>query len=227
MSDLPPRLRPLVGRTCPQCREVFDPSRHEHRNYAKRFCSAKCANDNRSERVRRNWPTEDEMRRLVMVEKLSDAAIGERYGHSYEWARRVRNAYGIPALPKPPHREVKHGRYIGRSAFTVKRKGESACRVCGATPNGEGPFGRLNLHHAIPRSMCRATQADLLNGIPLCFECHQGWHDRRLVIYRDVFTAEEWAFLVAVELTGQEVVPWLERHYPDRGRPFRVVADAA
>jgi hypothetical protein len=154
---------------------------------------------------------------MVLDEKLSDAQIGERYGHSYEWSRRVRNAYGIPALPKPPHRAVKHGRYVGSHKWNVAAKGERRCRNCGKRPEARG----LHLHHVIPRSMCRATKTDLRNGIPLCSDCHGGWHDRRLVIYRDVFTQDEWAFLCAVQLTGQEVVPWLDVHYPDRGRPFR------
>ncbi len=156
------------------------------------------------------------MRAMVFEEKLSDAEIGRRFGHSYEWSRRVRNAYGIPALPKAPHRTVKHGRYIGEGNWTVAKKGDDRCRCCGAQPNGQGPMGALHLHHVIPRSMCKATSTDLRNGIALCFDCHQGWHERRIVIYRDVFTVEEWTFLIGVQLLGQEIVPWLDANYPRR-----------
>jgi hypothetical protein len=203
-------------RQCAQCRVEFEVGPWEHRNYAQRFCSRECGNANRSDHVRRAWPTEPEMRAMVFDEKLSDAEIGRRFGHSYEWARRVRNAYRIPALPKPPHREVKHGRYSGLHGWSVSAKGEDVCRACGRGPSGAGVTGRLHLHHVIPRSMCKATRADLRNGIPLCWDCHQGWHDRRVVIYRDVFTPDEWAFLTAVQLTGQEIGPWLDAQYPVR-----------
>jgi hypothetical protein len=96
----------------------------------------------------------------------------------------------------------------------VRQKGENRCRNCGKEGSG-GIFG-LHLHHAIPRSMCRAINLDLRNGIPLCFDCHQGWHDRRVIIYRDVFTEEEWRFLTTVDLSGQVVGPWLDSHYPER-----------
>lgn len=206
-----------AARRCPQCGVTFEPGRWEHRNYAQRFCSADCAKRNRSDRVRVSWPSAEEMRAMVFDEKLSDSQIGERFGHSYEWSRRVRNAYGIPALPKPPHREVKHGRYSGLRGWSVKEKGEQRCRVCGKESAGRP----LHLHHVIPRSMCRAAKADLRNGIPLCFDCHQGWHDRRVVIYRDHLTLQEWEFVAGTQLLGQNVGAWLETHYPDRGRPFR------
>ena len=153
---------------------------------------------------------------MVYGEKLSDSQIGARYSHSYEWARRVRNAYGLKALPKPAHREIKHGRYVGAEKWTVRNKGEDRCRACGKQP-GSGVFG-LHLHHVIPRSMWRDGKQDLRNGIPLCFDCHQGWHDRRITIYRDVFTAEEWSFLSSVQLLGQRIGPWLDANYPNRVR---------
>lgn len=202
-------------RSCVECGDLYQP-RHEHKNYAARFCSRECAKVNVTRRKRAHWPTEAEMRQMVYAEHLADSAIGGRYGHSYEWARRIRNHYRIPAQARPPHREIKHGRYIGLTGFSVKAKGEAACRACGATPTGTGPMGALHLHHAIPRSMCKATKTDLRNGIPLCRACHAGWHDRQVTIYRDAFTVAEWAFLLTVDLLGQEVGPWLDRHYPVR-----------
>lgn len=207
-------------RPCARCGVMFV-GQSEHKNYAQRFCSGTCAKAAQSERLRQDWPTLEEMRRLVYVEKLSDSKIGAIYGHSYEWARRVRNVYGFKALPKPPHREVKHGRYIGADKWGVTQKGEDRCRACGARGGGDTLFGRLHLHHAIPRSMCRATKTDLRNGIPLCSACHRGWHDRRVTIFRDVFTVAEWEFLSSVQLTGQLVGPWLDANYPSRGLPLR------
>ena len=200
-------------RPCARCATEFS-GRYEHKNYAQRFCSQKCNDDDRSERVRKTWPTRPEMLEMVIDQNLSDSVIGAKYGKSYEWTRRVRNAYEIKAVPKPAHREIKHGRYIGRGNFNVAQKGEDQCRNCGAQPTGQGPLGALHLHHVIPRSMCKATQTDLRNGIPLCRQCHIGWHERILTIPRTVFTQEEWEFLITAPVFGQNVKAWLEDNYP-------------
>lgn len=92
----------------------------------------------------------------------------------------------------------------------IHLKPEQRCRAC------RKPARVLHLHHAIPRSMCAAVKHDLRNGLPLCPGCHDGWHHRRVTIYRDSFTAEEWAFLSSVTLTGQLIGPWLEERYPMR-----------
>lgn len=81
----------------------------------------------------------------------------------------------------------------------------------------------MQLHHAIPRSKWRAGRADLRNGIPLCFTCHTGWHHRKVVIYRDVFTPEEWAFMSSARLTGQRVEAWLDDRYPARSQLYAPV----
>lgn len=93
--------------------------------------------------------------------------------------------------------------------FSLRNKGETACRACGTT------YG-LHLHHAIPRSMFRAGRDELLNGIALCHACHLGWHQRVVVLYRDIFTEEEWAYLSGVVLLGQNVLAWLDDRYPVR-----------
>ncbi len=110
--------------------------------------------------------------------------------------------------PKPKDRSP--GYSAGRFArqFNLKKKGEETCRNCGGWAT--------DLHHAIPRSVCRATRADLRNGLPLCRRCHQGWHHRKVVLHRNLFTEEEWAYLSSVELTGQRIEAWLEDHYPER-----------
>ena len=115
----------------------------------------------------------------------------------------------------------RHGRRVGVAeiykAFNLRLKGATCCRTCGRTEP-------LNLHHALPRSLYRAGRTELLNGIPLCIRCHNGWHRKTTTIFRDVFTAEEWAYLSSAELTGQRVEAWLDDHYPDRGRPFTVLS---
>lgn len=81
-------------RPCVFCGELYLPTQ-EHRNYARRFCSATCAGRYRSDRVRQGWPPEDEVRRLYVDEGLTDRELGAHYGHSYQWALTVRKAYGI------------------------------------------------------------------------------------------------------------------------------------
>jgi hypothetical protein len=93
--------------------------------------------------------------------------------------------------------------------FNLTLKGEACCRNCGASE-------RLHLHHAVPRSMCRAARCDLRNGIALCAGCHHGWHHRLTTIYRDLFTEEEWAFISSLELLGQNIAAWLDDRYPPR-----------
>ena len=93
--------------------------------------------------------------------------------------------------------------------FNLRLKGETCCRACGGT-------NALALHHAIPRSMCKAARRDLRNGLTLCGGCHQRWHTRTLTIYRDIFTADEWAFISTCELLGQRIDTWLSERYPPR-----------
>jgi hypothetical protein len=67
------------------------------------------------------------------------------------------------------------------------------------------------LHHVVPRSKSRTGREDWArNGVPLCFDCHRGWHDRRITVYHAVLTDAE--FLNAIELAGGA---WVERNYPD------------
>jgi len=124
----------------------------------------------------------------------------EQYAANAERMRRKRKGKGNPGF--------KHGRAVGRNVreMTVARKGETHCRLCGVSEP-------LHLHHAVPRSLAPAGRGDLRNGIVLCAKCHQGWHDRRLTIPRELFTAEEWAFIET--LTGEH---WLDERYPKSER---------
>lgn len=109
----------------------------------------------------------------------------------------------------PGYTNGKNGNRPRLTKFSLSIKGEACCRNCGRT-------GRLNLHHAIPRSMFAAGRDEILNGVPLCTWCHLGWHRRRVVLYRDIFTAEEWAYLSSVTLLGQNIEAWLDDRYPVR-----------
>lgn len=90
-------------RTCPQCRREF-PATQEHVNYARKFCSSRCAGDAARAKARAKWPPRDEVERLYCEEGLSDRALGAHFGFSYQWALKVRKAYGISASDKP-HRD--------------------------------------------------------------------------------------------------------------------------
>lgn len=105
----------------------------------------------------------------------------------------------------------KHGKSTGLNLrkFTLKLKGEEWCRNCGSTE-------RLHLHHMIPRKKYVAGREELLNGMALCSRCHLGWHLHGKVIYRDLIREDEWAWLSSVELTGENTLDWLDRHYPPR-----------
>lgn len=93
--------------------------------------------------------------------------------------------------------------------WRLQAKGESACRNCGSRDG-------VQLHHVIPRGKWKAGSADLRNGLPLCLTCHSGWHHHRVVIHRDILRPDEWAFIAAAELTGQETAAWLDARYPAR-----------
>jgi hypothetical protein len=116
--------------------------------------------------------------------------------------------HGLPALRTAP---AKPSGWRVSAAFSLRLKNEDKCRACGG--------GADHLHHAIPRSMYRDGILELRNGIPLCEVCHTGWHHRRVTIYRDVFTEDEWAWLTTQELRGQNVIAWLDDRYPSRDYP--------
>lgn len=104
----------------------------------------------------------------------------------------------------------KHGRKTGHNlrGWNPAAKGEECCRLCG-DPNW------LNLHHVVPRAICPPeARRDLRNGIVLCASCHNRYHKGSLVLTRDLFTAEEWAYISSLSLTGRDITGWLDKHYP-------------
>lgn len=84
------------------------------------------------------------------------------------------------------------------------RVSDHACRNCGARA--------AHAHHVLPRSTCRDGITEPLNIIPLCDDCHGGWHDRYVTLYRSIFLAAELAWVLA---HGDPV--WLDEWYPERG----------
>ena len=84
-----------------------------------------------------------------------------------------------------------------------KTKGEEFCRNCG--------YPATHLHHIVPRSKTKLGHRDMRNGLPLCRDCHYGWHHQTVVIYSDRLKSEERAF--AVELTSEW---WVNHRYPER-----------
>lgn len=95
------------------------------------------------------------------------------------------------------------------TGWSVRHKGEDCCRNC-------GKMGKLHLHHIIPRGKWKSGEADLRNGVPLCHDCHFGWHGFKITLYRDMFTEDEWNFVSSAQLTGQRVEAWLDDRYPIR-----------
>lgn len=86
--------------------------------------------------------------------------------------------------------------------WSLRTKGEELCRNCGDRA--------VNLHHIVPRSKSKAASRDVArNGLPLCFSCHRGWHDRKVEIYRGCLRPEEIAY--AIEIAGEW---WLDKNYP-------------
>jgi 5-methylcytosine-specific restriction endonuclease McrA len=103
----------------------------------------------------------------------------------------------------PNYRHGESAKNSRVTGFNLKAKGEAECRHCGRRA--------VHAHHAVPRSKTRAGHADLRNLMPLCAECHSGWHERRLSIWRDRFTPDEDAFVV--EIAGEW---WVDKNYPRR-----------
>lgn len=101
--------------------------------------------------------------------------------------------------------------------FSLSAKGEKWCRNCGSTTD-------LQLHHIIPKSKFKAGRSEIRNGMTLCQACHAGWHQAKKVLYRDLFSEDEWAYLTSVELTGENIDAWLDRNYPEPPAPSPVTS---
>ncbi len=204
-------------RACPQCGETFI-ARKEHRNFTRKYCTTECYI--KAQRQRSVALVCEECGSHFKVSR-SRAAAGRKYCSRACWTKNSRlsdeqyrrNGERMHTERRgtgnPRFKHGRDGNRAWRSRFNLALKGEDCCRVCGSTSG-------LQLHHAIPRSASRAARDELLNGLPVCVQCHMRWHRGWRGIYRDVFTAEEWAYLSALELTGQRIEAWLDDHYPER-----------
>ena len=188
-------------RPCGWCEESFQP--HPSAT-EKRYCSVKCGAQARRQRVIDKYPPRDQVVALYVDEGLTDQELGRHFGHSAQWAMLLRRHYGIAGRPAGKKRKPRR-KLSDRNRWAIKLKPEERCRNC----QREG--GPLHLHHAVPRSLAPAGKYDLRNGVPLCVRCHMGWHNRTVVIHRDVFTDAEWAFVRT--LIGPF---WLDQRYPTR-----------
>lgn len=63
----------------------------------------------------------------------------------------------------------------------------------------------------LPRSICPEGITERMNIIPLCDDCHRGWHDGYVTLYRQILLPDERAW---VEAHGDSY--HLDRRYPVR-----------
>lgn len=209
-------MKAIMPRPCAQCGTVYEPADAQP---SRKYCSRKCSTDaKRRGSVRTCVECGDEF--YVNAAELkrrggkycsracwrkNSRFSDEHYARLAEELSVSRRGAGNPAY--------KHGRNGNRARlkrFNLSLKGEDRCRVCGSQEF-------LNLHHVLPRSMYRAGRDEILNGLPLCGACHTSWHRRgKVTIYRDVFTDEEWAWISAQSLLGQNLQAWLDDRYPSR-----------
>lgn len=175
-----------------------------------KYCSSKCHGVATSARAAKSYPPKAEVQALYNS-GMSDREIAQHYRRSYQWALLVRRYHGIAGRANGSWNRKPISKQNDRARWGIHRKPEKACRNCGRS-------GRLDLHHAVPRSLCRASKYDLRNGLPLCDRCHVGWHRKLIVISRAVFTPEEWAYLTNLKLVDREIGAWLDKHYPKVAR---------
>jgi hypothetical protein len=206
---------PVRLKSCAQCGEAFAPERPE-RKYCSRTCTHLAA---RGQRMRGRALNCAECGQPFYA-KDSQLGRGRKYCSRACYFARSRKSPEATAQQNAKLSAARRGAgnpmWKGRDTegsiyrvFNVRLKGETCCRACGATDV-------LHLHHAVPRSMCKAARRELRNGITLCIRCHMGWHHRRVVIYRDLFTADEWAYISTLDLRGQRIEAWLDDRYPAR-----------
>jgi hypothetical protein len=197
-----------VTRVCPDCGESYE-------RHPSRLGQGKCYSCS-SNRKRTGETRACETCGADFYAKAGDLRRGGgRFCRRACWAGGMTSPSLLPgvadkisaARTKTGKRTGLRQRQLEHAGFTLKAKGEDCCRNCGAD-------GHLNLHHVIPRSMWKAGITEPLNGVPLCVACHMGWHHRRVVICRDIFTAEEWACISSADLLGQNVEAWLDDRYP-------------
>lgn len=194
------------NRRCVVCEKPFYD--RQSTTIRQKYCSLKCHGVAVRERASKTYPQKAEV--LALYDGgMSDRDVANHYGRSHQWSLGVRRYYGIVGRARGSWNKKPLRKKRDRARWGMHRKREDQCRNCGAN-------GPLDLHHAVPRSLCKASKYDLRNGLPLCDTCHFGWHHKKLVIHRDVFKPEEWAFLTSLQLVDRDVRAWLDKHYPPK-----------
>lgn len=174
-----------VERVCPKCGETFKRARSARITY----CSPACANA-------------ANVRRRVAGRGLQMLGTGVCRVCKQKFEKRSRKAeYCSKSCAMTGRHQRRRETLQSLPPWSVKSKGERHCRACGRMAS--------HLHHIVPRSKTKAGHRDLRNGLPLCFDCHRGWHDRRVTIPLTCLRRDE--LLLAVELANPV---WVERNYP-------------
>ena len=184
----------LVKASCVICGRAFTGWRK--RGADPQHCSRRCLGETLRRRSVR--PERAEVERLYAVEELSLKDLGDRYGRSASWAWRLLRYYGI---------ERRTGGRVATGKDNVntdwaRRRREDRCRNCGSA-------GRLDLHHAVPRSLAPEHRYNPLNCITLCRSCHMK-HHAGMPLPRAIFTADEQRELEKIAPS----IGWLARRYP-------------
>lgn len=190
-----------VPRNCEHCGKMFA-AVQEHRGYKRKFCTQKCAGAAARGEALESYPSREELALLYHAKKMSLREIGKQYGKTYTWAASAMKARRIPTRSSKRSDYARKHTWTRIAGWSIKNKGEEFCRNCGAMA--------MHLHHIVPRSKTSLGREDYTkNGMPLCFNCHRGWHDRRVTIFRNRLRPEELDFAIA---HGGPV--WVERNYP-------------
>ncbi|MCW3018625.1 MAG: hypothetical protein JWN10_933 [Solirubrobacterales bacterium] len=197
-------------KTCAGCRVEFSPTTGNQR-----FCTKRCFEaNNLVELVCAHCGTGFKRRRRGVAAKYCSlrcrdtarygpkAAVVCACGRSFN-KRRPNHRWCSQTCANKFRQRRRKSTGLTPSEWSLGLKGESCCRNCGAKA--------AHLHHIVPRSRSRAARSNWRrNGLPLCFDCHRGWHDRAVAIAHSKLSDEEFAF--AVDLVGAQ---WVERNYPD------------
>jgi len=99
-------------------------------------------------------------------------------------------------LARPHRRAKRHVATRAEWARIVAEK-QGPCRVCCDPGHNGSLFGRIQLHHLVPRALMGDDVAD--NLVPLCLVCHQAVTERRPLELRELaemLTDAEYAYVI-------------------------------
>lgn len=182
------RAASWVDKVCPQCDETFRYSRYERT--LQKYCTKTCANiataSRRAAKMRRPKKVCPQCGEEYQPKKSDQTFCSQK-------------CHGASARFKPRKNTGGWG-----TRWSLSLKGEKFCRNCGRFAS--------HLHHIVPRSRFPQGKFDVAsNGMPLCWQCHMGWHNRDTFIYRDVLRENE--LQAAIDSVGEW---WVDKNYPKR-----------